>query len=314
MPQLPPSIITVPKFDVFPGEESDIWAAYTDSGINQSHAQPSRTRAVALQISALCEISSDLMSYFYNPIDLDKSKGKQSELKKLSEIHQRLESWRRNLPQELGPKEGGLPSMLVMQYDHFPSYDSLILMALQHVLPALIHPSLPTLFKVQPADLSTATKCIAPKTMHPSGSHDLQADAIIPTISWPSADMQRRGLYPAHCMHDPPLEPTRQKLPARHNPRSQAPRRDCRKLVMRSEDHRNPQRTYPEMEGRSARGSSFGLNTSADQVRHVGRNAAENSFAKGGEYVADKYFFAPPASHSATDKLLPPPRHIILQV
>jgi hypothetical protein len=97
-------------------EESEIWAAYTDSGVIQSHAQPSRTRAVALQISALCEISSDLMSNFYNPIDIDKSKGKQAELKKLSDIHQRLETWRRNLPQELEPKEGGLPSMLVMQY------------------------------------------------------------------------------------------------------------------------------------------------------------------------------------------------------
>ena len=115
LPQLPLSIITTPKFEVFPMEESDIWAAYTDSGINQSHAQPSRTRAVALQISALCEISSDLINNFYNPIDMDKSKGKQAELKKLSDIHQRLETWRRNLPQELEPKEGGLPSMLVMQ-------------------------------------------------------------------------------------------------------------------------------------------------------------------------------------------------------
>src|ERR1700761_7708267 len=81
LPQLPPSIITVPKFEVFPVEESDIWVAYTDSGVNQSHAQPSRTRAVALQVSSLCEISSDLMNYFYNPIDIDKSKGKHAELK-----------------------------------------------------------------------------------------------------------------------------------------------------------------------------------------------------------------------------------------
>ncbi|TID25643.1 hypothetical protein E2P81_ATG03433 [Venturia nashicola] len=114
LPQLPPNIITVPKFDVFPMEDSDIWAAYTDSGVNQSHAQPSRTRAVALQLSALCEISSDLMSHFYNPTDIDKTKGKAAELKKLSDIHQRLETWRRNLPQELEPKEGGLPAMLVM--------------------------------------------------------------------------------------------------------------------------------------------------------------------------------------------------------
>jgi hypothetical protein len=115
LPQLPPNIITVPKFDVFPMEDSDIWAAYTDSGVNQSHAQPARTRAVALQLSALCEISSDLMSHFYNPTDIDKTKGKAAELKKLSDIHQRLETWRRNLPQELEPKEGGLPAMLVMQ-------------------------------------------------------------------------------------------------------------------------------------------------------------------------------------------------------
>ncbi|KAF2473962.1 pathway-specific nitrogen regulator [Lindgomyces ingoldianus] len=114
LPQLPNSIITVRKFDVFPVEDAGIWSAYTDSGFSQAHAQPSRTRAVALQISRLCEISSDLMNFFYNPIDMDKAKGKQAELKKLSEIHQRLETWRRELPKELEPKEGGLPSILVM--------------------------------------------------------------------------------------------------------------------------------------------------------------------------------------------------------
>ncbi|KAF2645628.1 pathway-specific nitrogen regulator, partial [Massarina eburnea CBS 473.64] len=114
LPQLPSTIVTVPKFDVFPVEDSETWSAYTDSGISQAHSQPSRTRAVALQISKLCEISSDLMNYFYNPIDMDKAKGKQTELKKLSELHQRLETWRRELPRELEPKEGGLPSMLVM--------------------------------------------------------------------------------------------------------------------------------------------------------------------------------------------------------
>ncbi|OCK77546.1 hypothetical protein K432DRAFT_427930 [Lepidopterella palustris CBS 459.81] len=114
LPQLPTSIITVPKFEVFPVEDADIWSAYTDSGFSQAHAQPSRTRAVARQISSLCEISNDLINFFYNPIDMDKTKGKQSELKKLSEIHQRLETWRRELPKEFEPKEGGLPSMLVM--------------------------------------------------------------------------------------------------------------------------------------------------------------------------------------------------------
>ena len=115
MPQLSNNIITVPKFDVFPVEDAETWSAYTDSGFSQAHSQPSRTRAVALQISKLCEISSDLMRSFYNPTEMDKTKGKQTELKKLSEIHVRLETWRRELPKELEPKEGGLPHMLVMQ-------------------------------------------------------------------------------------------------------------------------------------------------------------------------------------------------------
>ncbi|KAF7442573.1 pathway-specific nitrogen regulator [Pyrenophora tritici-repentis] len=114
MPQLPNTNLTVPKFEVFPVEDAETWSAATDSGLSQAHSQPSRTRAVALQISKLCEISSDLINSFYNPIDMDKVKGKQGELKKLSEIHMRLETWRRELPKELEPKEGGLPHMLVM--------------------------------------------------------------------------------------------------------------------------------------------------------------------------------------------------------
>lgn len=115
LPQLPTSVITVPKFDVFPDEDSALWAPYTDSGFMQARSQAARTRAVALQIEALCEISNDLMRFFYNPSDMDKNRGKQAELKMLSEIHTRLESWRRDLPAEMEPKEGGLSSVLTMQ-------------------------------------------------------------------------------------------------------------------------------------------------------------------------------------------------------
>ena len=87
-----------------------------DSGTGQAHAQPSRTRAVALQITQLCEISSDLLLYFYHPHHLEKPLGKQAELKKLSELHTRLEAWRKDLPKEFDPKEGQLPNILVMQY------------------------------------------------------------------------------------------------------------------------------------------------------------------------------------------------------
>ena len=86
-----------------------------DSGVSQAHAQPSRLRTVALQITSLCEISSDLLLYFYHPNNLEKPMGKQSELKKLGELHTRLEAWKKDLPKELDAKEGQLPSALVMQ-------------------------------------------------------------------------------------------------------------------------------------------------------------------------------------------------------
>ncbi len=114
-PQLPLSSMAVPKFDVFPNEEAEMWFPYTDSGLGHAHAQPSRTRAIARQISALCEISCDLLSYFYNPTRLEKPMSRQAELAKLSELHTRLEAWRKSLPKEMEPKEGQLPNILVMQ-------------------------------------------------------------------------------------------------------------------------------------------------------------------------------------------------------
>lgn len=41
--------------------------------------------------------------------------GKQAELKKLSDLHTRLESWKKELPQEMEPREGQLPQVLLMQ-------------------------------------------------------------------------------------------------------------------------------------------------------------------------------------------------------
>ncbi|KAF2227106.1 fungal-specific transcription factor domain-containing protein [Elsinoe ampelina] len=117
LPQLPASLATCPKYDVFPDEDSAQWMPYSDIGASTAHTQSARTRAVALQISGLCEISGDLMRYFYNPgeaNDLHKQKGKQAELKKLSDIQIRLESWRRSLPKEMEPREGALPSVFIM--------------------------------------------------------------------------------------------------------------------------------------------------------------------------------------------------------
>lgn len=114
-PQLTTAENTIPKPGIFPHEEADTWVPYTDSGRIEIHAQPARTRAVALQISLLCEISSDLIISFYHPIKSEKPSGKQAELKKLSDIHTRLETWRKNLPKEMEPRDGQLPQVLLMQ-------------------------------------------------------------------------------------------------------------------------------------------------------------------------------------------------------
>ncbi|PGH02313.1 hypothetical protein GX51_04754 [Blastomyces parvus] len=113
-PQLLGSSISVPKFDVFPDEDAETWSPYTDSGVTREHIQPSRTRAVSLQILRLSEISSDLLSYFYHPKPLERHIGKQEELKRLSQLHTRLEAWRKSLPKEMEPKEGQLPQVLLM--------------------------------------------------------------------------------------------------------------------------------------------------------------------------------------------------------
>ncbi|KAI9852128.1 MAG: hypothetical protein M1838_001752 [Thelocarpon superellum] len=113
-PQLPVSNITVPKFDVFPVEDAATWSPYTDAGMIQAYSQPARTRAVALRISSLCEISSDLLIYFYHPTHMDRSGNKSTELKKLSELHTRLEAWRKEMPKEMEPREGALPPVLLM--------------------------------------------------------------------------------------------------------------------------------------------------------------------------------------------------------
>lgn len=115
LPQLPKNTYNVPKYDVFPDEDAEPWSPYTDSGFDQSRRQPSRTRAVGLQLSKLCEISSDLLLFFYHPNHIGRSSGKSAELKKLSELHRRLEDWKRELPNEFEPKDGQLPNVILMQ-------------------------------------------------------------------------------------------------------------------------------------------------------------------------------------------------------
>lgn len=114
LPQLPRNSFTVSKIDVFPDEDAALWSPFTDKGFDESLAQPSRTRAVALHLSRLCEISSDILVFFYHPSHIKRTSSKSLELKKLGELHQRLEEWRKNLPKEFEPKEGLLPNVILM--------------------------------------------------------------------------------------------------------------------------------------------------------------------------------------------------------
>ncbi|TPX10506.1 uncharacterized protein E0L32_008556 [Thyridium curvatum] len=114
LPQIPKNSYSVPKYEVFPDEDAEMWSPYTDGGFDESQKQPARTRAIGLQLSKLAEISSDLLIYFYHPTHIGRSRGKAAELKKLSELHRSLEDWRKELPQEFEPKEGQLPNVILM--------------------------------------------------------------------------------------------------------------------------------------------------------------------------------------------------------
>ncbi|TRX96544.1 hypothetical protein FHL15_002446 [Xylaria flabelliformis] len=114
LPQLPKNSYSVPKYDVFPEEDAEGWSPYTDSGFDENSKQPARTRTIGLQLSTLCEISSDLLLFFYHPSHIGRSSGKSVELKKLSELHRRLEEWRKQLPAELEPKDDQLPNVILM--------------------------------------------------------------------------------------------------------------------------------------------------------------------------------------------------------
>ena len=129
MPQLPSTMVTVPKPDVFPSEDSDNWVPYTDDGVVDL-TQPSRIRAISLQISMLCEISNDILLTFYNPTPADRHpKAKTlsrssvgAEFKRLGELFTRLEGWRKKLPPELEARGGSLPSALLMHMFHQTLY------------------------------------------------------------------------------------------------------------------------------------------------------------------------------------------------
>lgn len=122
LPQLPKNSYNVSKYEVHPNEDSETWAPYTDSGFDQSLSQPARTRAVGLQLTKLCEISSDLLLFFYHPKHIGRSSGKAVELKKLSELHRQLEDWRKDLPSEFEPKEGQLPNVILMHMFYHLQY------------------------------------------------------------------------------------------------------------------------------------------------------------------------------------------------
>jgi len=132
MPQLPSSMASVQKYIIIPSEDAAIWCPYTDVGKSMISAQPARTRAVALQITELCEISSDILIQFYNPNPKKPTGGISSggwttnttggmgmaDIRNLGVLWNRLEDWRKKLPRELEPQQGCLPPVLLTHMFH----------------------------------------------------------------------------------------------------------------------------------------------------------------------------------------------------
>ncbi|KAG5984314.1 Nitrogen assimilation transcription factor nit-4 [Claviceps digitariae] len=114
LPQLPKASCNTSPVDICPEEDAAMWSPLTDMGFDASFERPSQTRCAARQLAGLCEISSDLLVFFYHPNHIGRSRGKSAELKKLSEIHRRLEHWRESLPQTFEPTDGQLPNVILM--------------------------------------------------------------------------------------------------------------------------------------------------------------------------------------------------------
>ena len=115
LPQLHKMSFNVGYIDVFPDEDSEPWAPLSDKGFDMSRQQPARTRGIAVNLFKLCEISSDLLVFFYHPTQGEEPKGKWGEMKKLDEVYQRLEAWRKELPKEFEPRAGSLPNLILVQ-------------------------------------------------------------------------------------------------------------------------------------------------------------------------------------------------------
>ena len=126
MPQLPSSMASVQKYIIIPSEDAAVWSPYTDVGKSMISAQPARTRAVALQIIELCEMSSDVLLQFYNPNPKKPASGitsggratNMTNIRNLGVLWNRLEDWRKKLPRELEPQQGCLPPVLLMHMFH----------------------------------------------------------------------------------------------------------------------------------------------------------------------------------------------------
>lgn len=246
LPQLPRSSFNVPKYDVFPDEDAEPWSPYTDGGPDQSSKQPSRTRAASLQLMKLCEISSDLLLFFYHPNHIGRSSGKSVELKKLSELHRRLEDWKKELPREFEPKEAQLPNVILTQCVSLslPSFCATerALTTRQHVLPSPVHPPLPPLSQVHTSLVTAPLARFPPPHLHRQRGRHLQAHAPLQEDVQPAADLQHCRLHDPLGRDHPHAEPPRKDGQARRHPRHQAPRRDCRGLALRPAHAQHHQR------------------------------------------------------------------------
>jgi len=102
IPQLPSSIVDIPKPSIIQELENDEWTAPDGSSLRCHIMQ------VATQYVELAEVLGDALRALHSP-------RQQYNAAKLNEYHTRLRTWRERIPKFLRPQEDAVPAIFVLQ-------------------------------------------------------------------------------------------------------------------------------------------------------------------------------------------------------
>jgi hypothetical protein len=108
VPQLPSTIVGISKPNILAPIESEPWQPYSDHGVPYGAQQPCRIQSVAVYFAEVSEILGDVLTLLYAPKE-------RVTLQILNATYSRLKDWKKQLPEDMAPKSGSLPSILLLQ-------------------------------------------------------------------------------------------------------------------------------------------------------------------------------------------------------